>query len=77
MRVLPRRESTLCISSENFQIFIVGDLNLSSVSWPITEDSQVPDSIDKLFLDSFNELGLHQCITEPTHLKNKTLTIKI
>ena len=36
------------------KIFIVGDLNLSSVSWPITNNSQVTDSIDKLFIDSLN-----------------------
>ena len=50
-------------------MFIVGDLNLSSVSWPITEYSQVTDGVDKLFVDSFNELSLHQCITELTHQK--------
>ena len=57
------------------KIFIVGDLNLSSASWPITEDSQITDEIDKLFVESFNELGLHQCITEPTHQKNRTLDL--
>ena len=57
------------------KIFIVGDLNLSSVSWPITEDSQFTDGIDKLFIDSFRELGLHQFITEPTHRKNNTVDL--
>ena len=57
------------------RIFIIGDLNLSNVSWPIAEDSQVTDGVDKLFVDSFDELGLHQCITEPTHQKNNTLDL--
>ncbi len=57
------------------KIFIVGDLNLSSVSWPICEDSVVRNQVDKLFVDSFEELGLHQCINNPTHCKGKTLDL--
>ena len=57
------------------KIFILGDLNLSSVTWPITEDSQITNEIDKLFVNSFMELGMYQCITEPTHQKNNTLDL--
>ncbi|KAL5249446.1 hypothetical protein ACHWQZ_G018338 [Mnemiopsis leidyi] len=58
------------------KIFIVGDLNLSSINWPETEDTQENiDRIDRLFLNSFSELGLHQCVLEPTHVKGRTLDI--
>ena len=55
------------------KIFLIGDFNLSSVSW---QDQEVtPTRIDKMFVDSFAELGLQQCITDPTHVKGKTLDI--
>ena len=54
------------------KVFFVGDLNLSTVSWP---DMTCSNGIDKQFVDSFNELGLKQCVTEPTHLKGKTLDV--
>ena len=58
------------------KVFIVGDLNLSSINWTQTEDTQENiDRIDHLFLDSFSELGLHQCVSEPTHVKGRTLDI--
>ena len=58
------------------KVFIIGDFNLSSINWPQTEDYQENiDRIDKLFLDSFSELGLHQCVMEPTHVKGRTLDI--
>ena len=57
------------------KIFIVGDFNLSSVSWPDSEDSSSVDVVEKSFIDSFNEFGLHQCIIEPTHSKGRTLDL--
>ena len=58
------------------KIFIVGDLNLSSVNWPLNDDIHDDiNRIDKLFLESFSELGLHQCVVEPTHVKGKILDI--
>ena len=42
----------------------VGDLNLSKTSWP---DAQSSCSLEKNFVDLFNDLGLVQLITEPTH----------
>jgi len=58
------------------KVFIIGDLNLSSINWPQTENTQENiDRIDQLFLDSFSELGLHQCVMEPTHVKGRTLDI--
>ena len=31
--------------------------------------------VEKLFVDSFDEFGLTQCITEPTHIKGRTLDL--
>ena len=33
------------------------------------------DNTEKLFIDTFNQLGLTQCLDEPTHVKGKTLDI--
>ena len=58
------------------KVFIVGDFNLNSVNWPLDErNSENIYRIDKLFLDSFAELGLQQCVMEPTHIKGKILDI--
>ena len=58
------------------KVFIVGDFNLSSINWPQTEETQENiDRIDKLFLESFSELGLHQCVRDATHVKGRTLDI--
>ena len=58
------------------KVFIIGDLNLSSLDWPHADGSQeYIDRIDKFFLNSFSELGLHQCVEEPTHVKGRTLDI--
>ena len=58
------------------KVFIVGDFNLSSLNWPQTEETQENiDRIDKLFLESFSELGLHQCVRDATHVKGRTLDI--
>ena len=56
------------------KIFIVGDFNLSSVTWPL--DNTLPcDSIEKKFTDTFCELGLTQCIDRPTHSKGRVLDL--
>ena len=57
------------------KIFIVGDFNLSSLSWPFDSDNHISNSTERLFSDTFNELGLNQCINQPTHIKGKTLDI--
>ena len=57
------------------KIFIVGDFNLSTVSWPLSDDLSSLNGVDKLFVDSFSELGLTQCVDVPTHYKGKTLDI--
>ena len=57
------------------KIFIVGDFNLSTVTWPRTDVNALSDGIDKSFVDSFDELGLHQCVTEPTHIKGRILDL--
>ncbi len=57
------------------KVFIIGDLNLNSVSWPVGDNPNVINRIDRLFIDSFYELGLTQCISAPTHSKGKTLDV--
>ena len=57
--------------------FIVGDLNLSKVTWPIADNQEISDSTEKLFVESFSELGLTQCINVPTHIKGRTLDLLV
>ena len=57
------------------KIFIIGDFNLKNVIWPQYDNNELNPGIEKSFVDSFNELGLEQCITEPTHIKGKTLDL--
>ena len=55
------------------KIFIVGDFNLSTITWPVENSSS--NNTEKLFSDTFNELGLTQCISRPTHSKGRTLDL--
>ena len=48
---------------------------MSSVSWPYDSDIPVSNSTERLFVDTFNELGLTQLIHWPTHAKGKTLDL--
>ena len=57
------------------KIFIVGDFNLSSISWPLSEVLGNGNCTEKLFIDSFDELGLDQCILGSTHNKGRTLDL--
>ena len=58
------------------KVFIIGDFNLSSVTWPVDNtNGNTYTRIDKQFVDSFSELGLSQHVTGPTHTKGKTLDI--
>ena len=54
------------------KIIIVGDFNLSGVSWSNLEGCT---ALEQRFVDSFTDLGLVQCITEPTHVLGNTLDI--
>ncbi|MCP4456463.1 MAG: hypothetical protein GY816_00305, partial [Cytophagales bacterium] len=54
------------------KIFVIGDLNLHGVSWDNLRSS-LP--IEQLFVDSFIDLGLAQCVMDPTHQKGNTLDI--
>ena len=56
-------------------IFIVGDLNLNSVTWPLSDANNSANRLDKMFLDSFFELGLEQLINDPTHVKGRVLDL--
>ena len=57
------------------KIFILGDFNLRCISWPLSVESELSSVTEKLFADSFQELGLDQCITEPTHGKGRILDL--
>ena len=54
------------------KIFVIGDFNLRNVSW---EDLEGTAPIEQSFVDSFNDLGLVQCINQPTHKDGRTLDI--
>ena len=60
------------------KIFILGDFNLSSAdNWVPEEENTmiIPNATERLFVDSFNNFGLSQCISHPTHIKGKTLDL--
>ena len=54
------------------KLHIIGDLNLANTTWV---NLSTPIPIEQLFIDSFNNLGLKQCIFNPTHVKGNTLDI--
>ena len=56
---------------------MICDINLSSITWPVADNQEINDPTEKLFVDSFNELGLSQCINVPTHIKGRTLDLLI
>ena len=57
------------------RIFIIGDFNLNTVKWPLDDHTSVHRPTDNLFIDTFNDFGLSQCINCPTHIKGKTLDL--
>ena len=57
------------------KIFIIGDFNLSGVSWPQSNNSMINNRVEKLFTDSFKDRGLEQCVNVPTHNKGRTLDL--
>ncbi|MCP4458443.1 MAG: hypothetical protein GY816_10545, partial [Cytophagales bacterium] len=52
--------------------YFFGDLNLSNTSWP---DGSTTVEIEQKFVELFDELGMHQMITVPTHQHGKTLDL--
>ena len=54
------------------KFFLVGDFNFSSTDWVTNLSTH---SIEQMFLDEFIRLGLLQCISTPTHIKNNILDI--
>ncbi|MCP4457853.1 MAG: hypothetical protein GY816_07500, partial [Cytophagales bacterium] len=54
------------------KVYIIGDFNLPQADWS-TSFSNVP--IEQSFIDSFNDLGLCQMITSPTHKGGNTLDL--
>ncbi len=58
------------------KIFILGDFNLSNVTWPLNETMETNWSpIENDFINLFNNFGLHQCISNSTHIKGRTLDL--
>ena len=57
------------------KIFVVGDFNLSSVEWSATQVNNSVSRLEKMFLESFSELGLEQLVNSPTHNKGKILDL--
>ena len=52
-------------------------LKICFSTWPLTDNQEINDPMEKLFVDSFNELGLSQCINVPTHIKGRTLDLLV
>ena len=54
------------------KIYVVGDFNLKDAVWDALS-SPVP--IKQCFIDSFVDLGLVQCVSQPTHRKGNILDL--
>ena len=54
------------------KFFLIGDFNLRCANW---ETNLSSNSMEQMFLDGFLRLGLIQCVTSPTHIKNNILDI--
>ena len=57
------------------KVFVIGDFNLSSVSWPLDDNFSMNNRLKQHFIDTFSDLGLAQCITHSTHIKGNTLDL--
>ncbi|XP_043243189.1 uncharacterized protein LOC122392429 [Amphibalanus amphitrite] len=47
------------------EVIVLGDFNLPGIDWPIQVSHCPP--LERMFLDTFLSLGLHQWISEPTY----------
>ena len=54
------------------KFFLVGNFKFSSTNWATNLSTH---SIEQMFLDEFLRLGLLQCISTPTHIKNNIFDI--
>ena len=54
------------------KFFLVGDFNLRCADW---ETNLSSNNIEQMFFDEFVRLGLIQCVSTPTHIKNNILDI--
>ena len=54
------------------KFLLIGDFNLSSTNWILNSST---NNTEQKFLEEFLRLGLVQCITSPTHNKDKILDI--
>ena len=54
------------------KFILVGDLNLKNANW---ETNLSRHGVEQMFLDEFLRLGLIQCVSAPTHIKENILDI--
>ena len=54
------------------KITLVGDLNLSGISWPECESTC---DLENKFLNTFSDVGFEQLVTGVTHREGKTLDL--
>ena len=62
----------LCKKHKYKQVYIIGDSNLESVNWNTFSST---NSIHSHFLDLFQDLGLTQLVSSPTHKQGNVLDI--
>ena len=62
-------------TSKYSNLYIVGDLNFPGLK-PLNWSSGISNNtLEQHFISLFDNLGIHQCIDEPTHYKGNTLDI--
>ena len=62
----------ICKKHKYKEVYIIGDLNLESVDWNTFSST---NSIHSHFLDLFQDLGLTQLVSSPTHKHGNVLDI--
>ena len=62
---------------KTFHKIIAGDFNITSISWPRSEDMGNGNGTDMIFIDSFNGFGLDQYISGSTLNKGQTLNLML
>ena len=67
--------STILKTKKFSKIFVIGDLNLPNISATEWKSGRCRLPLDQAFLEMFNDLGLVQCIEEPTHRHGNILDV--
>ena len=67
--------NNLIKTSKYSNLYIVGDFNFPGIK-PLNWTTGIADNpLEQSFISLFSNLGLHQCINEPTHYKGNTLDL--